>query len=239
MPSERNVRRSAQDTGRVHRIHYGSQYSLWEDGVENIEKAPISWLEGTTDNNGGELVEVPGLDLDDLSMDDIVYSSDLVLLRTDAQRQLSLEQEQRFLHRYRHKSHILIVADMNNVDHSTDALTLSSLRANLSRAVKSTTGGYSNIHHAQNAVGAVEGKVLRISNPDPIPPILAIEPPSESEGRYMEAVGLLQRLVAKTLMLQDDGGFDAQEQYRREALLTRCRELMSSGIEQMEQRLER
>lgn len=60
MPSEENRRRSAKETGKVHRVRYGSEYKLLEDGQENLEKAPISWLEGLSDNDGGEIVEVPG-----------------------------------------------------------------------------------------------------------------------------------------------------------------------------------
>lgn len=49
----------------------------------------------------------------------------------------------------------------------------------------------------------------------------------------METVGALQRLVASTLILE---GY--QDYHRREALLTRCRDLLTSGIENMESRLE-
>ncbi|KAG0370819.1 hypothetical protein BC939DRAFT_448442 [Gamsiella multidivaricata] len=229
LPSEQNIRRSAKDTGKVHRVRYGSTYTLLEDGLENIEKAPISWLQGLTDEDGGEIVEIPGLDLDDLAMDDIVYSSDLILFRTDAQRQLSLEREQHFLNRYRHKSQILIVADMSSADSSTESLTLSNLKANMVHAVKSTVGGYSNIPHGNSAVA----KVLRISNPEPIPPVVGLVPRAQSEDRYLEAVGALQKLVAGTLLLEG-----AQDQHRRTALLTRCRDLMVSGIESMETRLQ-
>jgi len=167
-----------------------------------------------------------GLDLDDLTMDDIIYSSDLILLRTDAQRQLSLEREQHFLNRYRHKSQILVVSDMNTLDGSAEALTLSNLKVNLAHAVKSTVGGYSNIQ------GGSMAKVLRISNPEPIPAILELIPRSQSETRYSEAIGSLQRLVARTLMVEGH-----QDKHRRSALLTRCRDLMISGIENMEARL--
>ncbi|KAF9185530.1 hypothetical protein BGZ51_000608 [Haplosporangium sp. Z 767] len=228
LPSEQSIRRSAKETGKVHRIQYGSKYELLEDGPENLEKAPISWLEGLTKDDGGEIVEVPGLDLDDLAMDDIVYSSDLILLRTDAQRQLSLEQEQHFLNRYRHKSNILVVADMSNSDASSEALTLANLKANLGRAVKSTVRGYSNIQSHDSTVT----KVLRISNPEPIPAIVGLTPRIQSEDRYMETVGVIQRLVASTLLLEGQ-----QDQHRRIALLTRCRDLMTSGIENMEARL--
>ncbi|KAG0223395.1 hypothetical protein BGX31_008535 [Mortierella sp. GBA43] len=228
LPSEENIRRSAKDTGKVHRVRYGSKYELSEDGPENVEMAPISWLEGLTEMDGGEIVEVPGLDLDDLTMDDIVYSSDLIILRTDAQRQLSLEREQHFLNRYRHKSQILVVADMNTLDLSSEALTLSNLKVNLAHAVKSTVGGYSNIQ-GNTAVA----KVLRISNPEPIPAILELVPRSHSEKRHSEAVGSLQRLVASTLMTEGP-----QDKHRRSALLTRCRDLMVSGIENMEARLQ-
>jgi hypothetical protein len=61
LPSEQNIRRSAKDTGKVHRIHYGNNYKLMEDGSENIESAPISWLQGLTEFDGGEIVEVPGI----------------------------------------------------------------------------------------------------------------------------------------------------------------------------------
>lgn len=63
LPSEQNVRRSAKDTGKVHRVRYGSTYSLQDNGQENIEQAPISWLEGLSDKDGGEIVEVPGTSL--------------------------------------------------------------------------------------------------------------------------------------------------------------------------------
>ncbi|KAF9338731.1 hypothetical protein BGZ91_008068 [Linnemannia elongata] len=212
LPSEQNVRRSAKDTGKVHRVRYGSTYSLQDNGQENIEQAPISWLEGLSDKDGGEIVEVPGLDLDDLTMDDIVYSSDLILLRTDAQRQLSLEREQHFLNRYRHKSHILVVADMNNADPSSETLTISNLKANLAHAVKSSRHGYSNLNQQDSSIA----KVLRISNPEPIPAIIGLTPRHQSETRYMETVGALQRLVASTLILE---GY--QDYHRREALLTR------------------
>ncbi|KAK3825398.1 MAG: hypothetical protein J3Q66DRAFT_327667 [Benniella sp.] len=226
LPSEEKIRRSAKDTGKVHRVQYGTKYELLEDGLENLEKAPISWLQGLTNEDGGEIVEIPGLDLDDLTMDDIIYSSDLILLRTDAQRQLSLEREQHFLNRYRHKSQILVVSDMNTLDGSSEALTLSNLKVNLAHAVKSTVGGYSNIQ------GGSVAKVLRISNPEPIPAILELIPRSQSETRYSEAIGSLQRLVARTLMLEGH-----QDKHRRSALLTRCRDLMISGIENMEARL--
>ncbi|KAG0308095.1 hypothetical protein BGZ97_000169 [Linnemannia gamsii] len=228
LPSEQNIRRSAKDTGKVHRVRYGSTYSLQDNGAENIEQAPISWLEGLGDKDGGEIVEVPGLDLDDLTMDDIVYSSDLILLRTDAQRQLSLEREQHFLNRYRHKSHILVVADMNNADPSAETLTISNIKANLAHAVKSSVRGYSNINQKDSSIT----KVLRISNPEPIPSIIGLTPRHQSETRYMETVGALQRLVASTLILEGH-----QDYHRREALLTRCRDLMTSGIENMETRL--
>ncbi|GJJ70785.1 hypothetical protein EMPS_03135 [Entomortierella parvispora] len=227
MPSEENRRRSAKETGKVHRVRYGSEYKLLEDGQENIEKAPISWLEGLSANDGGEIVEVPGLDLDDLAMDDIVYNSDLIILRTDAQRQLSLEREQRFLNRYRHKSNIVIVADMDT--EASESLTLSSLKANLSHAVKGSVRGYSNI---QNDEESAIGKVLRISNPEPLPAILTVTPRSLSETRYLSTVGALQKLVSWTLLSQG-----SQDQHRRSALLTRCRDLMASGIENMEARL--
>ncbi|KAF9092191.1 hypothetical protein BGX29_010579 [Mortierella sp. GBA35] len=229
LPSEQSVRRSAKATGKVHRVRYGSTYSLEDSGEENIEKTPISWLEGLNDRDGGEIVEVPGLDLDDLTMDDIVYSSDLILLRTDAQRQLSLEREQHFLNRYRHKSHILVVADMNGADPSSETLTVSNLKANLGRAVKSAARGYSNIQSQDSSIA----KVLRISNPEPIPAIIGLTPRAQSETRYMETVGTLQRLVASTLILEGH-----QDHHRREALLTRCRDLMTSGIENMETRLD-
>lgn len=169
-----------------------------------------------------------GLDLDDLTMDDIIYSSDLILLRTDAQRQLSLEREQHFLNRYRHKSHILVVADMNNADPSSETLTISNLKANLAHAVKSSPFGYSNLNRQDSSIV----KVLRISNPEPIPAIIGLTPRHQSETRYMETVGALQRLVASTLILEGH-----QDYHRREALLTRCRDLMTSGIENMESRL--
>ncbi|KAF9146571.1 hypothetical protein BGX30_013786 [Mortierella sp. GBA39] len=229
LPSEQNVRRSAKDTGKVHRVRYGSTYSLQDNGQENIEQAPISWLEGLSDNDGGEIVEVPGLDLDDLTMDDIIYSSDLILLRTDAQRQLSLEREQHFLNRYRHKSHILVVADMNSADSSSETLTISNLKANLAHAVKSSPRGYSNLNQHDSSIV----RVLRISNPEPIPAIIGLTPRHQSETRYMETVGALQRLVASTLILEGH-----QDYHRREALLTRCRDLMTSGIENMESRLD-
>jgi hypothetical protein len=173
-----------------------------------------------------------GLDLDDLTMDDIVYSSDLILLRTDAQRQLSLEREQHFLNRYRHKSQILVVADMSTSDNSSGALTLSNMKANMAHAVKSTVGGYSNVHQGNSQVA----KVLRISNPDPIPAIAELVPRSLSESRYLETVGALQKLVASTLLLE--GGRPNQQQHRQAALLTRCRDLMIAGIENMEARLQ-
>ncbi|KAF9118161.1 hypothetical protein BGW39_001425 [Mortierella sp. 14UC] len=229
LPSEQSVRRSAKDTGKVHRVRYGSTYSLQDSGDENIEKAPISWLEGLNDMDGGEIVEVPGLDLDDLTMDDIVYSSDLILFRTDAQRQLSLEREQHFLNRYRHKSHILVVADMNGADPSSETLTISNLKANLGRAVNSSARGYSNIQNQDSSIA----KVLRISNPEPIPAIIGLTPRAKSETRYMETVGALQRLVASTLILEGH-----QDYHRREALLRRCRDLMTSAIENMETRLD-
>ncbi|KAI8606270.1 hypothetical protein EDD21DRAFT_31825 [Dissophora ornata] len=229
LPSEEEIRRSAKDTGKVHRVRYGTKYQLLEDGSENIETAPISWLQGLTDKDGGEIIEVPGLDLDDLTMDDIVYSSDLIILRTDAQRQLSLEREQHFLNRYRHKSQILVVADMNTSDMSSENLTLSNLKANLAHAVKSTVGGYSNIQGRHSEVA----KVLRISNPEHIPAIVDLVPRSQSEARYLKTVGTLQKLVASTLLLE---GY--QDQHRRAALLTRCRDLMIAGIENMESRLQ-
>ncbi|KAG0309839.1 hypothetical protein BGZ98_005379 [Dissophora globulifera] len=229
LPSEENVRRSAKDTGKVHRVRYGARYHVMEDGSENIETAPISWLQGMTEEDGGEIVETPGLDLDDLSMDDIVYNSDLILLRTDAQRQLSLEREQHFLNRYRHKSHIIVVADMSISDLSEN-LTLSNLKANLAHAVKSTVGGYSNI---QGGGDSFVAKVLRISNPEPIPAIVGLVPRVQSESRYLETVGSLQNLVASTLLSEG-----RQDQHRRTALLTRCRDLMIAGIENMETRLQ-
>ncbi|KAF9927515.1 hypothetical protein FBU30_003106 [Linnemannia zychae] len=228
LPSEQNVRRSAIDTGKVHRIRYGSAYSLQDEGIECIEKAPISWLEGFNDKDGGEIVEVPGLDLDDLAMDDIVYSSDLIIFRTDAQRQLSLEREQHFLQRYRHKSNILVVADMNGANPSTESLTISNIKANLAHAVNASHNGY-NISQDSNVA-----KVLRISNPEPIPAILELVPRAHSEKRYMKTVGALQKLVASTLILEGQ-----QDYHRREALLTRCRDLMIAGIENMESRLNR
>ncbi|KAF8948463.1 hypothetical protein BGZ47_004639 [Haplosporangium gracile] len=227
LPSEQNVRRSAKDTGKVHRIRYGSTYKLQDNGQENMEQAPISWLEGLSDKDGGEIVEVA----DDLTMDDIVYSSDLILLRTDAQRQLSLEREQHFLNRYRHKSHILIVADMNNADPSAETLTISNLKANLAHAVKSSARGYSNIQNNQQDSSIA--KILRISNPEPIPAIIGLTPRHQSEIQYMETVGALQRLVASTMILEGH-----QDYHRRNALLTRCRDLMISGIENMESRLD-
>ncbi|KAG0011312.1 hypothetical protein BGZ81_002244 [Podila clonocystis] len=239
LPSEQSSRRSALETGKVHRIRYGSKYNLTENesnGQENLEQVPISWLEGLTNTDGGEIVEVPGLDLDDLSLDDIVYSSDLVLLRTDSARQLSLEKEQHFLNRYRHKSHILIVSDMSpsfdsSSSSSSTSLTISNLKANLARAVKSSPNGYSNLD-ADSSVA----KVLRVSNTEPIPTILPIPArfsSTEAERLYLETVGALQNLVASTLL---SDGF-AQTQHRREALLTRCRDLMMAGIENMEARL--
>jgi hypothetical protein len=60
LPSEEKIRRSAKDTGKVHRVQYGTKYELLEDGLENLEKAPISWLQGLTNEDGGEIVEVPG-----------------------------------------------------------------------------------------------------------------------------------------------------------------------------------
>jgi len=160
-------------------------------------------------------------------MDDIVYNSDLILLRTDAQRQLSLEREQHFLNRYRHKSNIVIVADIDT--EASESLTLSSLKANLSHAVKESVRGYSNI---QNDEESTIGKVLRISNPEPLPAILTVTPRSQSETRYLSTVGTLQKLVSSTLLSQG-----SQDQHRRSALLTRCRDLMASGIENMEARL--
>ncbi|CAO3573118.1 unnamed protein product [Mortierella alpina] len=236
LPSEQNVRRSAKETGKVHRVRYGSQYELLEDGVENLEKTPISWLEGMTDKDGGEIVETPGVDLDDMTMDDIVYNSDLILLRTDAQRQLSMEREQYFLNRYRHKSHILVVADMTGSDSSSEALTVANIKANLAHAVRSSSQGYSNIQSSDSAVT----KVLRISNPEPIPAIITLSPPSRSSSKaqqdqYLGNVGTLQKLVASTLM--GEGGPQQGRQHRQIALLTRCRELMISGIENMENRL--
>ncbi|KAK3832411.1 MAG: hypothetical protein J3R72DRAFT_236393 [Linnemannia gamsii] len=162
-------------------------------------------------------------------MDDIVYSSDLILLRTDAQRQLSLEREQHFLNRYRHKSHILVVADMNGADPSSETLTISNLKANLGHAVNSSARGYSNIQNQDSSIA----KILRISNPEPIPVIIGLTPRAQSESRYMETVGALQRLVASTLILEGH-----QDYHRREALLRRCRDLMTSGIENMETRLD-
>ncbi|KAG0013316.1 hypothetical protein BGZ82_002179, partial [Podila clonocystis] len=240
LPSEQNSRRSALETGKVHRIRYGSKYSLTENesnGQENLEQVPVSWLEGLTNTDGGEIVEVPGLDLDDLSMDDIVYSSDLVLLRTDSARQLSLEKEQHFLNRYRHKSHILIVSDMSpsfdssSSSSSSTPLTISNLKANLARAVRSSPNGYSNL-----GADSTVAKVLRVSNTEPIPIILPIPSrfsSADAERQYLETVGALQKLVASTLL---SDGF-AQTQHRREALLARCRDLMMAGIENMEARL--
>ncbi|KAF9915667.1 hypothetical protein BX616_005633 [Lobosporangium transversale] len=236
LPSEQGIRRSAKETGKIHRIRYGTKYQLIEDGSENVELAPISWLEGLTDRDGSEIVEVPGLDLDGLMMDDIVFSSDLILLRTDAQRQLSLEREQHFLNRYRHKSQILIVADMNLLDTSSEALTLSNIKANLAHAVKSTVGGYSNIQHYNHQTTTV-AKILRISNPDPIPPIVELIPRTQSENRYLEAVGTLQRVVAETLLVE--GAELQSDHHRRAALLTRCRDLVVAGVENMENRLQR
>ncbi|KAF9995525.1 hypothetical protein BGZ65_008835 [Modicella reniformis] len=118
---------------------------------------------------------------------------------------------------------------MNTSDSSSVALTLSNLKVNLTHAVKSTVGGYSNIQ-GDSAVA----KVLRTSNPEPIPAILELIPRSQSEKRYLEAVGLLQRLVASTLIVESH-----QDMHRRSALLTRCRDLMISGIENMEARLQR
>ncbi|KAF9174545.1 hypothetical protein BGX21_010127 [Mortierella sp. AD011] len=238
LPNEQNVRRSAKETGKVHRIQYGPKYEILDDGSENVEKVPISWLEGSTDNNGGEIVEVPGFDLDDLAMDDIIYSSDLVIFRTDAQRQLSLEREQRFLNRYRHKSQIVIVADMINSDASTEALTTSSLKANLTHAVKSTLGGYSNIQYQQrdNNYSSV-AKVLRISNPERIPAIINLVPRNaQTEVRYLGTVGTLQSLVASTLAFEDEP--QSQNLHRLAALLERCRDLVVAGIENMESRLQ-
>jgi hypothetical protein len=63
LPSEQSSRRSALETGKVHRIRYVSKYSLTENesnGQENLEQVPISWLEGLTNTDGGEIVEVPG-----------------------------------------------------------------------------------------------------------------------------------------------------------------------------------
>ena len=63
LPSEQSSRSSALETGKVHRIRYGSKYSLTENesnGQENLEQVPISWLEGLTNTDGGEIVEVPG-----------------------------------------------------------------------------------------------------------------------------------------------------------------------------------
>ncbi|KAI1319201.1 hypothetical protein EDD11_004595 [Mortierella claussenii] len=234
LPSEQSLRRSAKDTGKVHRIRYGPEYKVIEDGSENVERMPISWLQGPTDTDGAEIVEVPALDLDDLTMDDIIYSSDLIVLRTDAQRQLSLEREQHFLNRYRHKSQILIVADMNITDASSEALTLSNLKANLAHAVDSTVGGYSNVSHYQHRNSTV-AKVLRIANPEPIPPIIQLIPRAQSETRYLEMVGTLQRLVGGTLLTHAVGG---QDQHRQAALLTRCQDLMIAGVESMEGRLQ-
>ncbi|KAG0074265.1 hypothetical protein BGZ92_003470 [Podila epicladia] len=241
LPSEQSLRRSALETGKVHRIRYGSKYNLTENessGQENMEQVPISWLEGLTNTDGGEIVEVPGLDLDDLSMDDIVYSSDLVLLRTDSARQLSLEKEQHFLNRYRHKSHILVVSDMSpsfdsssSSSSSSTSLTISNLKANLARAVKSSPNGYSNL-----GADSTVAKVLRVSNTEPIPTILPIPArfsSTDAERQYLETVGALQKLVASTLLSESF----AQTQHRREALLSRCRDLMMAGIENMEARL--
>ncbi|KAF9975408.1 hypothetical protein BGZ73_000972 [Actinomortierella ambigua] len=253
MPSEENVRRSAKETGRVHRLRYGPEYSASEEtAAEILEHAPISWLEGLGDEDGGEIVEVSGYDLDDLTMDDIVYNSDLILLRTDALRQLSLEEEQRFLHRYRNKSNIVIVADMNTAadastssSYSSDqqrqhALTVAALKANLHRAVKSTSHGYSNIQHYQRLGSSSSsshqhhfaGKILRVANPDPLPILLELPPRLVSEAQHLETVGALQHLVASTLMYSP-----AQDVHRRAALLTRARDLVTAGIEAVEQRL--
>ncbi|KAF9109481.1 hypothetical protein BGX27_007579 [Mortierella sp. AM989] len=238
LPSEQSIRQSAKETGKVHRIQYGAKYEVLDEGSENVEKAPISWLQGLTDDDGGEIVEVPDLDLDDLTMDDIVYSSDLIIFRTDAQRQLSLEREQHFLNRYRHKSQIVVVADMSSSDASTEALTVSSLKANLTHAVRSTLGGYSNIdrRHRDNNYSAV-AKVLRISNPEPIPAIVNLVPRNaQTETRYLETVGTLQNLVASALIFEDSS--QNQSQHRRVALLERCRDLVIAGIESMESRLQ-
>ncbi|KAG0280401.1 hypothetical protein BGZ95_010216, partial [Linnemannia exigua] len=133
LPSEQNVRRSAKDTGKVHRVRYGSTYSLQDSGDENIEKAPISWLEGLNDKDGGEIVEVP---------------------------------------------------DMNGADPSSETLTISNLKANLGRAVNSSARGYSNIQNQDSSIA----KVLRISNPEPIPAIIGLIPRAQSESQYMETV---------------------------------------------------
>ncbi|KAF8982850.1 hypothetical protein BGZ46_000486 [Entomortierella lignicola] len=234
LPNEQNIRRSAKETGKVHRIQYGAKYEVLDDGSENVDKVPISWLQGLKENDGGEIVEVPGLDLDDLTMDDIVFSSDLIIFRTDAQRQLSLEREQHFLNRYRHKSHIVVVVDMSNSDPSTEALTVSNLKANLTHAVRSTLGGYSNIRQENNSPVA---KVLRISNPDPIPAIVNLVPrDTQTETRYLETVGTLQNLVASTLIVEEES--QVQAQHRRSALLERCRDLVIAGIESAESRLQ-
>ncbi|KAF9433158.1 hypothetical protein BGZ76_009816 [Entomortierella beljakovae] len=236
LPSEQNNGMSAKETGKVRRIRYGTKYDLSEDGIENIEIAPISWLKGIAGENGGEIVEVPGLDLDDLTMDDIVYSSDLIIFRTNAQRQLSLGREQYFLNRYRHKSQIVVVADLSNSSPSTEALTVSELKANLSHAVRSTPGGYTNIGHQSNSHTAV-AKVLRISNPEPIPPIVSIVPrEARTESRNLETVGKLQNLIESTLTSQE--GAQGQSRHIRTALLERCRDLVIAGIENMESRLE-
>ncbi|KAG0245218.1 hypothetical protein BGW41_002687 [Actinomortierella wolfii] len=242
MPSEEAVRRSAKDTGRVHRLRYGPEYSASEEtGAEILERAPISWLEGLGEEDGGEIVEVAGYDLDDLTMDDIVYNSDLILLRTDALRQLSLEEEQRFLHRYRNKSNIVIVADMNVpfASEEQSSLTIAALKSNLHRAVKSTSHGYSNIQQYQRYAHSpldthqhFAGKILRVANPDPLPIILELTPRSVSEHKHLDTVGKLQHLVARTLLYEP-----AQATHRRAALLTRARDLMTAGIEAVEQRL--
>lgn len=169
-------------------------------------------------------------------MDDIVYNSDLILLRTDAQRQLSMGREQHFLNRYRHKSHILVVADLNGSNSSSEALTVANIKANLAHAVRSSTQGYSNIQSSDSTVT----KVLRISNPEPIPAIMTLSAPSQASSQaqrdqYLENVGTLQKLVASTLM--DEGATQQGRLHRQIALLTRCRELMTSGIENMESRL--
>ncbi|KAG0263482.1 hypothetical protein DFQ27_001734 [Actinomortierella ambigua] len=251
MPSEENVRRSAKETGRVHRLRYGPEYSASEEtGAEILERAPISWLEGLGDEDGGEIIEVSGYDLDDLTMDDIVYNSDLILLRTDALRQLSLEEEQRFLHRYRNKSNIVIVVDMNTTvtsSSSTDqqqqqrqhAMTMAALKANLHRAVKSTSHGYSNMQQQDRHIA---GKILRVSNPEPLPILLELPPRTvATESQHLETVGALQHLVASTLMDTPTTTATATTtttiHHRRVALLTRARDLVTAGIEAVEQRL--
>ncbi|KAF9421929.1 hypothetical protein BGZ94_008707 [Podila epigama] len=241
LPYEQGSRRSALETGKVHRIRYGSSYSLTENesnSQENLEQIPVSWLKGISSYDGGEIVEVPGLDLDLLSMDDIVHSSDLVLLRTDSTRQLLLEQEQNFLSRYRHKGQIVIVADMLlspdlSSTTATTGVIVTYLKANLARAVKSSPNGYSNATEDSRV-----NKILRCANPEPLPPILMI--PSRhhtslvSSGHlHQETVRTLQKLVASTLLSDEY----AQTQHRQQALVTRCHDLMIAGIENMEMRL--